>query len=327
MSARIHWFALSIAIPLLVTTASNAAAGAWSLDPGEFYSQIHGSWFSSDTYYDQNGGRAFLHGGGLWEERSLVSYNELGWKPKLSFILGIPVKSVTRQMGGPEPHALATATGPADGLFGLRYRLANGRRAMALELDWIPPLSYERSRFLTHADSVAAGDSNGDGDSLDANAARQIGSPTLGDGVQNLALNFPVRALRSIAAFSRARADSSTASKSRPTRSSWVPTWGSGSRRACSWLAAIADSSRPRERGPPMSRSSIAWGPSCCIVSTSTWTCSSPPCIRPRGRTRSIPTRFSRGSRSSRPSSTGSRATWRRLASLSGRSPDGRSRD
>jgi hypothetical protein len=190
MSARIHWFALSIAIPLLVTTASNAAAGAWSLDPGEFYSQIHGSWFSSDTYYDQNGGRAFLHGGGLWEERSLVSYNELGWKPKLSFILGIPVKSVTRQMGGPEPHALATATGPADGLFGLRYRLANGRRAMALELDWIPPLSYERSRFLTHADSVAAGDSNGDGDSLDANAARQIGSPTLGDGVQNLALNF-----------------------------------------------------------------------------------------------------------------------------------------
>src|SRR5262245_25971285 len=190
MSARIHWSILSIAIPLLATTASNAAAGAWSLDPGEFYSQIHGSWFSSDTYYDQHGDRAFLHGGGLWEERSLVSYNELGWKPKLNFILGIPVKSVTREMGGPQPHELATVTGPADGLLGVRYRLANGRRAMALELDWIMPLSYERDRFLTHADSVAAGDTNGDGDSLDANAAKQVGSPTLGDGVQNLALNF-----------------------------------------------------------------------------------------------------------------------------------------
>jgi hypothetical protein len=189
MSARIHWCSLSIAIPLLVVTASNAAASAWSLDPGEFYSQIYGSTFSSDTYYDQHGDRAFLHGGGLWEERSLVSYNELGWKPKISFILGIPVKSVTRELGGAEA-ALATATGPADGTIGFRYRLENGRRAMAVEVDWITPLSYERSRFLTHADSVAAGDTNGDGDSLDANAARQLGSPTLGDGVQNVAVNF-----------------------------------------------------------------------------------------------------------------------------------------
>src|SRR5215831_20684414 len=190
MSARIHWSALSIAISLLAATATNAFAGAWTLEPGEFYSQIYGSVFSSDTYYDQHGNRAFLYGGGLWEERSLVSYNELGWKPKMSFILGVPVKSVTREMGGPEPRELATATGPADGIIGVRYRLANGRRAMALELDWITPLSYERNRFLTHADSVAAGDTNGDGDSLDANAARQLGSPTLGDGVQNLAVNF-----------------------------------------------------------------------------------------------------------------------------------------
>ena len=185
MSARIHRSALSIAISLLVATATNAFAGAWNLEPGEYYSQIYGSVFSSDTYYDQHGDRAFLHGNGLWEERSLVSYNELGWKPKISFILGIPVKSVTRQLGGPEPQVLATATGPADGIIGFRYRLANGQRALAVEVDWITPLSYERNRTLAKispADSMIA--------AQDSNAFRQLSEPVLGDGVQNVAFNL-----------------------------------------------------------------------------------------------------------------------------------------
>src|SRR6185369_13200531 len=59
-----------------------------------------------------------------------------------------------------------------------------------IELDWKMPLGYERDRFLSHADSVAAGDHNGDGDSLDANAARALGSPVLGDGQQDVTVSL-----------------------------------------------------------------------------------------------------------------------------------------
>lgn len=190
MSARTRWSALSIAIPLLVASSTVVHAGPWSLAPGEFYTEIRSGWFSSDTYHDQDGNRRFLAGGGLWEQRGLLSYTEFGWKPRLSFVLGIPVESVSRRFGAASPQTLPTTTGIGDGLVGLRYRLTNGRSAAALELGWKPPFGYERERFLSHTDSVLAGDTNGDGDSLDANVARQIGSPVLGDGQQDVTLSL-----------------------------------------------------------------------------------------------------------------------------------------
>lgn len=194
MSARTHWSALSIVVPILLGSVGSAHAGAWSLAPGEFYTEIRSGWFSSDTYHDQDGDRRFLAGGGLWEQRRLLSYTELGWKPKLSFVLGIPVESVSRRFGTGSPQTLTTATGIGDGLLALRYRLTNGRSGAALELGWKPPLGYERDRFLSHADSAvaaaAAGDTDGDFDSLDVNVARQIGSPVLGDGQQDVTLSL-----------------------------------------------------------------------------------------------------------------------------------------
>lgn len=188
MSARARCFALSILFSL-IGLVSRAQAGPWSLAPGEFYTELRTGWFSSDTYYDQNGNRPSLIGGGLWEQRSLTSYTELGWKPKLNFIVGIPLLSVSRRLD-PDLRELPTQTGLGDALFGLRYRLANGHTAAALEVDWKAPLSYERNGFLTHADSVRAGDHNGDGDSLDFNAVRQLGSPVLGDGQQDLTFSL-----------------------------------------------------------------------------------------------------------------------------------------
>jgi hypothetical protein len=70
--------------------------------------------------------------------------------------------------------------------------LHEGATAVAFQLDWKAPLGYERNRFLSHADSVAAGDSNGDGDSLETARARQLGSPVLGDGQQDVAMVFHV---------------------------------------------------------------------------------------------------------------------------------------
>jgi len=188
MSARLRWFVLSIVMSLLFPGA-RAHASAWSLAPGEFYSELRGGWFSADTYHDPNGDRAFLAGGGLWEQRSLTSHTEFGWKPRLNFIIGIPVVSVSRTLS-PDHRDLFTQTGLGDAQIGFRYKIFSGPAAAAFQVDWKAPLSYERSGFMSHADSVEAGDSSGDGDSLDANAARQLGHPVLGDGQQDVTFSL-----------------------------------------------------------------------------------------------------------------------------------------
>jgi hypothetical protein len=186
MKSRAASALLCIALLLPVLT-SPALAGPWSLAPGEHYSEFRPSVFVAGDYYDADGIKRALLGGGQIEEHSLLSYTELGWKKRLTFVLGIPAKSVTRRFrAGADTSYRPTATGLADGLVGLRYGLANGRTALALEIDWKPPLGYERNLFLGHRDSVNAGDRNGDGDSLDMNLARQLGSPTLGEGQQDL---------------------------------------------------------------------------------------------------------------------------------------------
>lgn len=186
MSARVALPTLGMTLLLVFGSATAARAGAWTLAPGEYASTFRSGIYSADTYHDPNGDRAFLFGGGEQEQRSLLSFNELGWKKNLSFILGIPVSSVTRrQVSGP---ALPTATGFADALIGFKYRLANGGTAAALELGWRPPLSYERNLFLTHQDSIRCGDADGDGDSLDANCVRQTGEARLGDGINDVSL-------------------------------------------------------------------------------------------------------------------------------------------
>jgi len=176
---------------LLVATGTRAHAGAWSLSPGEYYSQMLGEWASSDTYYSQSGGRYFLEKGGLVESRSLFSYTELGWKKNMSFVLGIPVRSVTRTEGAVANHAvLMTTTGFADAQLGVRYKIANGASAAALQLDWKPPLSYDPGLRLTREDSLLAGDTNGDGDSLNMFIARQLSRPILGEGQNDLTMSI-----------------------------------------------------------------------------------------------------------------------------------------
>ena len=180
-----------VMLALLALVAPAAQAGPWSLAPGEYYSQFLGGWSSSDGYHDLNGDRRFLFKGGLLEERSLLSYTEMGWKKRVSFVLGIPVRSVTRRFGAAgNQAALPTATGLADALVGFRYRLANGRSAAAIEVDWKPPLSYDSGLRLTRQDSLLAGDANGDGDSLDVNAVRQMSRPTLGDGQNDVTVTL-----------------------------------------------------------------------------------------------------------------------------------------
>src|SRR5687768_15832623 len=181
MSARVRWSALSIAILFVLTPTSRAAAGAWTLAPGDFNAEIRGSWFSSDTYHDAVGSRHPLVGGGLWEERSLAFRADLGFAPSkwlrwlgvvsavggmksapMNLILEVPAVSVSRKLGDPNVRELPTATGLGDALLGLRLPIRNGRFGSAIEVVWKAPLGYDRSRHLSVADSAAAGDTDGD---------------------------------------------------------------------------------------------------------------------------------------------------------------------
>jgi hypothetical protein len=137
---------LSLAGLVLVTLLrfSPAGAGPWIPKPGEYYSEIRGDYFSAHTFRDETGNRPFLVGGGDLEMRSLVSYNELGWKPRISFALGIPVVSLTRRL---ENGLSRTETGLSDLRAALKVMLMDGPSALAFEVEWKAPLGYNRQTF------------------------------------------------------------------------------------------------------------------------------------------------------------------------------------
>lgn len=136
MSLRRFPFATIAAAALSVTIAGAAVAGPWALAPGEYYTELRGSFFSSATFYDNDGNRMPV--GGLFEQRALTSYTELGWKKRVSFQMGMPALSQTQRQGG----SAASVAGFGDLAFGLRYSLANGPGAAAVQLDWRTPSGY-----------------------------------------------------------------------------------------------------------------------------------------------------------------------------------------
>ncbi len=169
----------AIAATLFCTAAS---AGAWIPVPGEYYSEIRGGVFSADSYHGTDGNRLPLLAGGLYEQRLLQLYNELGWKKNVAFVFGVPAVSVTRRTGG--AGSSLTETGIGDLMAGLRLKLADGRTALALELDWNGPAGYRRDMSprdaLGHRFTVAGDTASGEV----ADVAEL--APTLGAGQQDI---------------------------------------------------------------------------------------------------------------------------------------------
>lgn len=133
--------AFAVVISVLSLVPRLAAAGAWVLNPGEYYSELEASRYSADTFYSPDGGRQELAFGGVFEERRLQSYNELGWKNRMSVSFAAPAQSVTRRIATPFI-ASQTQTGLGDVDLGLRYRIKGHEPATSLEVGFTAPLGY-----------------------------------------------------------------------------------------------------------------------------------------------------------------------------------------
>lgn len=139
MSARAASSALILSLLLVPASLQPAHAGPWLPAPGEHYVELRGGLFCADSYHDDEGDRVSL--GGKWEERSARAVVELGWKKRVSFVMGAPFISATQRY---ETGTL-TSTGLEDLLVGLRLGLHQGGAALAAELDWQGPLGYDRN--------------------------------------------------------------------------------------------------------------------------------------------------------------------------------------
>src|SRR5262249_1612114 len=141
MSARSACLALLVAAAL-AAPGREASAGAWSLARGEYYTELSGSQYVTQTTYDGEGDRIpfpspwkLQHLGGSWR-------TQLGWRKSLNLLFSVTGISVAGFEG---PAALVpTETGLSVFELALHYRLANGDRALALEGLWQAPAGYDR---------------------------------------------------------------------------------------------------------------------------------------------------------------------------------------
>jgi hypothetical protein len=168
-----------VIVALLLSTAAHA--GAWIPAPGERYTEVRPGLFSSDSYHDDSGTRHPLVGGGLYEQRSLLSYSELGWKKHTSVFIALPAVSVTRRTGSGS--YLQTQSGFGDMHAGFRIGLKQGATALAVQLEWIGPAGYRRT--YTPIDSLRRRHAV-DGSLVSADVADVAEqAPTLGTGRQS----------------------------------------------------------------------------------------------------------------------------------------------
>ena len=135
MTVRRMTVAACAAFAAIASLVSAALASPWGVAPGEFYSELSGSLFSAGSHYDDDENRVIDDG--LFEQRTLSSYSEIGWKKHWSLRLGLPVVSRTvRPNALPAP---ATSTGFGNLLFGVKQTGHFGATPISLSLTWTAP--------------------------------------------------------------------------------------------------------------------------------------------------------------------------------------------
>jgi hypothetical protein len=140
MSLRRPLAALAAAITL--SLAANAFASPWGLAPGDYYTELSGSFYSANTFYDDAENRTPLWG--TLEERVVRSHNEFGWRKWATLTLDLPFVSRTFV---PAQAASVTSTGFGDIGLGMRVPMHIGTAPLAVSLDVTLPMGTNRSLF------------------------------------------------------------------------------------------------------------------------------------------------------------------------------------
>lgn len=135
--------ALRLALVLSVLLPSTALADAWVLPPGDWSTEIRGTFFNADTYRNGDGTRVPLENGGVFEQHSLSAWNEFGWKKNLGVFVSIPYVSATRRFANDQRLLSTTVLG--DMRLGARYALLHGATALSVNVTWKAPMGYNRS--------------------------------------------------------------------------------------------------------------------------------------------------------------------------------------
>jgi hypothetical protein len=133
----------SLALALAsVSLVSSAWASPHVLKPGESYTELTGVVTSADAYFDANDQSTAL--GATFEQRTLKSHSELGWKKRASVWLDLPVVSRTYSA---DAGGSATSTGLGDLGLGVRVALVRGGMPVSLSLGWTAPMGSNRRLF------------------------------------------------------------------------------------------------------------------------------------------------------------------------------------
>ena len=138
LSSTILLFAsLGIALP------AAASAGGWTVHPHEWYSEFSGSRVYSSAFFLDDRRDAPLPDGGRFQQFTVDSYNEIGWKKNVSLVLDVPFLTQTLRAGT----ETATIAGLGDLTLGARVRLRDDGPGLILDAGWVAPLGYDHNVF------------------------------------------------------------------------------------------------------------------------------------------------------------------------------------
>ncbi len=170
MSARAASSALILSLLIAPGFFRPAQAGPWLPARGEYYTELRGGLFTTDTYRDDAGNSWSL--GGKWEERSIlgtVEFGLLGRKQgRVSVVMSAPLISASATV---PTLGSVTSTGLEDLRIGFRYGILRGPTALAFESATQWSLGYDR------ASSLLAFPERGGGLDKQMGSSLQFGTP------------------------------------------------------------------------------------------------------------------------------------------------------
>jgi len=133
---------LTLLASLTMPLAAHAFdGGAWTVAPGEWYSEVTGTRHYASSRFLVDARNQALPDGGRFQQFEAESYNEIGWLDNVSFALGIPfINRSVRQDAGTR-----TISGISDFQVGLRFRLKADNPGLVFDAGWLAPSGYNKN--------------------------------------------------------------------------------------------------------------------------------------------------------------------------------------